>query len=120
MPALRYSVAGATAPDWSLPAACDDRWFCYGRQPVTTGEDDHGDKLVMKPLVGIALAFTLGFACRAFGIPSPAPPLILGALLVMAMTIGYLAMDRWSMSPAKHAPDCGGPSGLTASQIPHK
>ena len=74
----------------------------------------------MKSLVGIVLAFTLGFACRAFGIPSPAPPLILDALLVMAMTIGYMAVDRWSMSPAKHAPDCGGPSGLTASQILNK
>ena len=62
----------------------------------------------MKPLLGIALAFALGFACRAFGIPSPAPPLILGALLVMAMTIGYIAVDRWWMSPARHAPDCGG------------
>jgi XapX domain-containing protein len=74
----------------------------------------------MKPLVGIVLAFILGFVCRAFGIPSPAPPLILGALLVVAMTIGYIAVDRWSMSPAKHAPDCGGPSGLTASQILNK
>jgi XapX domain-containing protein len=70
----------------------------------------------MKSTIGIVLAFTLGFACRAFGIPSPAPPLILGALLVMTMTIGYIAMDRWAMSPAKHAANCGGPSGLTASQ----
>ena len=40
----------------------------------------------MKSMIGIVLAFALGFACRAFGIPSPAPPLILGALLVMTMT----------------------------------
>ena len=33
----------------------------------------------MKSTIGIVLAFALGFACRAFGIPSPAPPLILGA-----------------------------------------
>ena len=32
-------------------------------------------------MIGILLAFALGFGCRAFGIPSPAPPLILGALL---------------------------------------
>jgi XapX domain-containing protein len=70
----------------------------------------------MKPVIGLVLAFTLGFACRAFGIPSPAPPLILGALLVMAMTIGYIAADRWAPSPAEHARDCGGPSGLAASQ----
>ena len=70
----------------------------------------------MKPAIGILLAFSLGFACRAFGIPSPAPPVILGVLLVMMMTVGYIAVDRWAMSPAKHARDCGGPSGLTASQ----
>ena len=49
----------------------------------------------MKSMIGIVLAFALGFSCRAFGIPSPAPPLILGALLVMAMTVGYIAVDRW-------------------------
>ena len=49
----------------------------------------------MKSMIGIVLAFALGFSCRAFGIPSPAPPLILGALLVMTMTIGYIAVDRW-------------------------
>ena len=71
----------------------------------------------MKSMLGIVLAFGLGFSCRAFGIPSPAPPLILGALLVMAMTVGYIAVDRWTLSPAKHAPDCGGPSSrLAASQ----
>jgi XapX domain-containing protein len=79
-----------------------------------------GDEQAMKRLIGIVLAFALGFACRAFGIPSPAPPMILGALLVMTMTIGYIAVDRWVMSPAKHAPDCGGPSGLTPFQTLQK
>ena len=54
----------------------------------------------MKSMIGIVLAFALGFACRAFGIPSPAPPLILGALLVMTMTIGYIAVDRGITSPS--------------------
>jgi XapX domain-containing protein len=70
----------------------------------------------MKSMIGVVLAFALGFACRAFGIPSPAPPLILGALLVMAMTIGYILVDGWVASPAQHAPDCAGPSGLAAFQ----
>jgi XapX domain-containing protein len=70
----------------------------------------------MKSTIGIVLAFALGFACRAFGIPSPAPPLILGALLVMAMTIGYILIDNRLAAPAHHASDCGGPSGLSASQ----
>jgi XapX domain-containing protein len=66
-----------------------------------------------KSLLGLALSFAIGFACRAFGIPSPAPPVIIGALLVVAMTIGYLLVDRVLTQPAKHAIDCGGPSGLT-------
>jgi XapX domain-containing protein len=69
----------------------------------------------MKSLVGLVLAFALGFACRAFGIPSPAPPLILGALLVMTMTVGYIAVDRYALAPAQHKHDCAGPSGLTKS-----
>jgi XapX domain-containing protein len=69
----------------------------------------------MKPLVGLALAFAIGFACRAFGIPSPAPPVIVGALLVVAMTIGYLLVDRMLSAPAQHAINCGGPSGLAPS-----
>ena len=74
----------------------------------------------MKAFLGLVLAFALGFACRAFGIPSPAPPMILGALLVMAMTIGYLAIDHWMSASARHAADCAGPSGLSASQAPQK
>ena len=54
----------------------------------------------MKSMIGIVPAFALGFACRAFGIPSPTPPLILGALLVMTLTIGYIAVDRWMASPS--------------------
>jgi XapX domain-containing protein len=71
----------------------------------------------VKSVVGLTLAFALGFACRAFGIPSPAAPLTLGALLVMMMTVGYIVVDRYASSPAKHGHDCGGPSGLTASQM---
>ncbi len=70
----------------------------------------------MKSAIGIVLAFAIGFACRAFGIPSPAPPLILGALLVMAMTVGYILVDRWMARPARNAVNCAGPSGLSPSQ----
>jgi len=63
-------------------------------------------------VLGLVLAFALGLACWALGIPSPAPPMILGAL------IGYLAVDRCMSSPAQHAADCAGPSGLPASQAP--
>ncbi len=72
----------------------------------------------MKAAIGLVLAFAVGFACRAFGIPSPAPPVILGALLVMAMTVAYIGVDRWMGKPARQAANCGGPSGLAPSQTP--
>ncbi len=72
----------------------------------------------MKAAVGLVVAFAIGFACRAFGIPSPAPPLIVGALLVMAMTVGYVLVDRYmAKHPARHKADCGGPSGLAPSAL---
>jgi XapX domain-containing protein len=74
----------------------------------------YASTFAVKSLLGLALAFAIGFACRAFGIPSPAPPVIVGALLVVAMTTGYLLVDRFMARPADHAVDCGGPSGLTA------
>jgi XapX domain-containing protein len=70
----------------------------------------------MKSFVGLLLAFAIGFACRAFGIPSPAPPVLVGALLVVAMTTGYLVVDRLMTRQAVHAIDCGGPSGLAPSK----
>ena len=41
-------------------------------------------------LLGIALAFLIGMACRDTNIPVPAPPTLTGALLVGAMTLGYV------------------------------
>ena len=67
----------------------------------------------MKTVLGIAVAFAVGFACRAFGIPSPAPPALTGALLVLAMTLGYAGADRFMAGRARHAENCAGPSGQT-------
>jgi XapX domain-containing protein len=49
---------------------------------------------MVKTIIGLLVAFSLGVVCRVYGIPSPAPPLVMGALLVMAMTVGYILMDR--------------------------
>jgi XapX domain-containing protein len=43
--------------------------------------------------LGLALGLAIGAGCRWFDIPSPSPPRIVGALLVLAMTLGYLATD---------------------------
>jgi XapX domain-containing protein len=65
----------------------------------------------MKAALGVLVAFAVGFACRFFGIPSPAPPALTGALLVLAMTVGYAATDRFMTTRARHAGDCAGPTG---------
>jgi XapX domain-containing protein len=75
----------------------------------------------MKVALGFALAFALGFVCRAFGIPSPAPPVLVGALLVLAMTCGYVLVDRFvARQPARHARNCAGPTGRPPSHDPVK
>ena len=44
-------------------------------------------------LLGIALGLSIGAACRWFDIPLPAPPKLVGALLVVAMTAGFVGTD---------------------------
>ncbi|WP_299191266.1 DUF1427 family protein [uncultured Erythrobacter sp.] len=48
----------------------------------------------MKIALSIVLALAIGTATRMFGIPLPAPPALVGALLVLAMTLGHLAADK--------------------------
>jgi XapX domain-containing protein len=43
---------------------------------------------------GLVMAFGIGAFCRWVDIPSPAPPKLVGALLVVAMTVGFLLTDR--------------------------
>lgn len=71
----------------------------------------------MKIAIGFALAFAIGVICRLVGIPLPAPPAIVGALLVVAMTAGYLITGRYALKrPNKHEPLCGGPTGTVATK----
>ena len=44
-------------------------------------------------VIGLALGFLIGAGCRWFDLPLPAPPRIVGALLVVAMTLGFLGAD---------------------------
>ena len=48
----------------------------------------------MKSILGLTLAFAIGFACRAFAIPSPAPLAIVGALLVVAIIQHLVAEEH--------------------------
>ena len=46
-------------------------------------------------VLGFVLALAIGAICRLAEIPLPAPPAIIGALLVVSMTLGFLLADRW-------------------------
>lgn len=68
----------------------------------------------MKIAIGLLVAFVVGAGCRYFDIPVPSPPVLPGALLVVAMTLGYTATDRLITNPQRQAttrPLCGGPTG---------
>ena len=43
--------------------------------------------------LGILLGLTIGAGCRYFDLPLPAPPKLVGALLVVFMTSGFLLTD---------------------------
>lgn len=42
---------------------------------------------------GILLGLAIGAGCRWFDVPLPAPPRLAGALLVVAMTLGFVGTD---------------------------
>jgi XapX domain-containing protein len=45
--------------------------------------------------LGIIVALVIGGIVRSLRLPIPAPPTIYGALMVLATTVGYLAVDHW-------------------------
>ncbi|HWZ46613.1 MAG TPA: DUF1427 family protein [Herbaspirillum sp.] len=45
---------------------------------------------MMALLAGAVLGLLIGAVCRWFDLPSPTPPTPIGALLVVAMTLGYV------------------------------
>ena len=47
----------------------------------------------MKIFAGLRLGLLVGAGCRWFDIPVPSPPKLVGALLVVAMTVGYITTE---------------------------
>ena len=47
------------------------------------------------------MGLLIGAGCRWFDVPVPSPPKLLGALLVVAMTAGYMATDKVLMAKSK-------------------
>jgi XapX domain-containing protein len=73
---------------------------------------------IVKIAIGFVLSFIIGAGCRYFDIPAASPPVIPGALIVLAMTLGYTSMDRLLIrkdraATTKHL--CGGATGLPPS-----
>ena len=56
---------------------------------------------MVKIAVSLLLAFAIGAGCRYFAIPVPAPPKLLGGLLIIAITVGYMTADRFLPKPAE-------------------
>jgi len=77
---------------------------------------------MIKIILGFVLALLIGAGCRWFDIPVPSPPKILGAMLVVAMAVGYTVTDKLIASkftakgPATRQNICGGPTGLPHSR----
>jgi XapX domain-containing protein len=67
---------------------------------------------VAKTFAGIFLGLLIGSACRWFDIPLPSPPRLLGALLVVAMTVGYMATGK--LLSARSIPNAAIADGPTA------
>jgi len=44
-------------------------------------------------LLSLSLGLGIGVACRWFDLPLPAPPKFVGALLVLAITLGFIGVD---------------------------
>jgi len=48
---------------------------------------------MLTSLTGLLLGLAIGAGCRWFDLPLPAPPKLVGALLVVVMTLGFLVAD---------------------------
>ena len=45
-------------------------------------------------LIALAIGLGIGVGCRWFDLPLPAPPKLIGALLVVSMTLGFVLADH--------------------------
>lgn len=45
-------------------------------------------------MLGILVALAIGGLVRVLRLPIPSPPTISGALMVLALTVGYLVVDH--------------------------
>jgi XapX domain-containing protein len=70
----------------------------------------------MRTAIGLLLGLAIGASCRFFALPVPSPPNVLGALLVVAMTVGYVGADRLLASRPRPAAALGAASAPDAPE----
>lgn len=71
----------------------------------------------MKLLIAVMLGVLIGAGCRYFDLPVPSPPTIVGALLVVAITMGYWGTDQLLSRRATNAGFSAGPTGAPATLV---
>ena len=49
---------------------------------------------MLKVIIGIAIAFFIGAACRYFDLPLPVPNALLGVVLIVTIYLGYVVVDN--------------------------
>jgi XapX domain-containing protein len=54
----------------------------------------------MAATIGLVLGLVIGTGCRFFDIPSQEPPRLIGACLLLAMTVGFVTADHF-LPPGK-------------------
>jgi XapX domain-containing protein len=78
---------------------------------------------LMKIIIGFILGLAIGAGCRWYDVPVPSPPKLMGALLVVAMTVGYMGADTLiakTLERRGEAPTtqvCGGPHPQTKAEL---
>lgn len=50
---------------------------------------------MVRTVAAMLIAFGIGSACRWLNIPLPAPPTLLGVILILCITVGYMAVDMY-------------------------
>jgi len=65
----------------------------YGISVAIASRSKEGN-IMAAAIIGLVLGLVIGAGCRFFDIPSPAPPRLIGACLLLAMTVGFVAADH--------------------------
>jgi XapX domain-containing protein len=77
----------------------DDRTKRTYRSPDLIHEAYSGqmrgeERKMLAAIIGLLLGLAIGAGCRFFDIPSPAPPRLIGACPVLAMSVGFVTADH--------------------------